>query len=224
MSTVPVFPLGTAYLPGDQVSLNIFEDRYLQMMSDVMDDDRIFASVLIERGSEVGGDDLRHRHGVFVSVDSIVQLDSLLLVTGVATSVCDVLRWLPDDPYPQADIHEQPHEPLTQSQRFDVASSLTLLAQSIRLVHESLSSLHSEPSEAPKVDSTVTTLAAGRWWDHSVIEDELWRAYWLLARNLPCGPFDRYAFLTPGSLIDRVKRLKQTVEHVGEVVSFRFGQ
>lgn len=224
MSAIAVFPLGAAYLPGEQVSLNIFEDRYLKMMSDVMDGDQIFASVLIERGSEVGGDDLRHRHGVIVSIESIVELEGFLIATGVAVSPCDITDWLADDPYPRAVVAIQKRDPLSEQLRFDIASSLSLLAQRIRLIHESISSHRDVTIADVDLDPSISTIAAGRWWDQHVQEDELWRAFWLLARNLPCGPFDRYSFLTPGSLVERVKQLKQTVEHVGEVVSFRFGQ
>lgn len=223
MNTSAVFPLGTAYLPGDRVSLNIFEDRYLSMIRDVMDRDQTFASVLIERGSEVGGEDLRHRHGVFVHIESVVQHEELVLVSGIATAPCDISQWLPDDPYPLAYASLQPIDALNERQRYDIASSLTLLAQEIRLIVESLSNAHG-PDIAPVAQEVaITTIAAGRWWDQRVEEGELWQTFWKLARNLPCGPFDRYAFLTPGSLNDRVKRLKQTVDHVREVVSFRFG-
>lgn len=223
MITSAVFPLGTAYLPGDRVSLNIFEDRYLCMIRDVMESDQTFASVLIERGSEVGGDDLRHRHGVYVNIESIVEHEELLLVSGIATSPCDIASWLPDEPYPKAQTSMQPIEVLNEGQRYDIASSLTLLAQAIRLILDTLSNVEGATAQmTPDLD--IKTIAAGRWWDQRVEEGELWRAYWLLARNIPCGSFDRYSFLTPGSLTVRVQRLRQTVEHVREVVSFRFGE
>ncbi len=224
MISSAVFPLGTAYLPGDRVTLNIFEDRYLCMIRDVMESDQTFASVLIERGSEVGGEDLRHRHGVFVHIESIVEHEELLLVSGLATSPCEIAHWLPDDPYPRAHIDMQAMDALDDGQRYDIASSLTLLAQAIRLILETLSSIQGTDAASRNEDVAIKTIAAGRWWDERVEDGELWRAYWQLARSLPCGPFDRYSFLTPGSLIVRVKRLKQTVEHVREVVSFRFGE
>ena len=223
MNTSAVFPLGTAYLPGDRVSLNIFEDRYLSMIHDVMDGDQTFVSVLIERGSEVGGEDLRHRHGVFVHIESVVAHEELVLVSGIATAPCDITQWLPDDPYPRAYANLQPVDALDERQKYDIASSLTLLAQEIRLILDSLSSAHGSDIAPMAQEVAITTIAAGRWWDQRVEEGELWRTFWLLARNLPCGPFDRYAFLTPGSLNNRVKRLKQTVDHVREIVSFRFG-
>ena len=219
-----VFPLGNAYLPGDFVALNIFEPRYVQMLTDVMAGSRSFVSVLIERGSEVGGGERRHDHGVDVIVDSITEENSVFLVTGRATSVCTISHWLEDAPYPRAETHAQLNEPLSDSQRFDVASSLTLLAQIIRSIVESLSTSASSFTLPPQTVSGLATIAAGRWWDQSVEEVELWHAFWLLARILPSGPFDKYALLTPGSLDVRLKRLKQAVDHVHEVVSFRFEQ
>jgi hypothetical protein len=158
-----------------------------------------------------------------VHIESVVQHEELILVSGIATSPCDITKWLPDDPYPRAETNLQPIDPLDESQKYDIASSLTLLAQEIRLILNSLLNAHGSDTAPMAQEVAITTIAAGRWWDQRVEEGELWRTYWVLARNLPCGPFDRYAFLTPGSLNDRVKRLKQTVDHVREVVSFRFG-
>lgn len=224
MTASAVFPLGTSYLPGDQVMLTVFESRYLEMMSDVMEGSQSFASVLIDKGSEVGGSDIRHVHGVIVEVDTVVSHDSLILVTGTATAPCSISRWMPDNPYPQGIVELQSMEPLPQSQRYDIASSLTLLAQNIRVIHETLSQKASDFEQPLDSSSRIATIAAGRWWDQRIEENELIQAFWLLARNLPCGPFDRYSLLVPGSLTVRVKLLKQTVEHVQEVVSFRFDQ
>ena len=217
-----VFPLGTAYLPGDFVALNIFESRYVQLLIDVMAQRRSFVSVLIERGSEVGGGDRRHDHGVEVIVDTVAEQDSQYLVTGRATFPCSIAHWLGDDPYPRAEVQPQVYEALRESQKFDVASSLSLLAQNIRSIDVSLSSETTAHRSSSDSASGLATIAAGRWWDQRVEESELWQAFWLLARSLPCGPFDRYALLTPGPLDLRVKRLKQAVEHVHEVMSFRF--
>ena len=219
-----MFPLGTAYLPGDHVALNVFEPRYLEMVEDLMSTDRVFASVLIERGSEIGGDDLRHRHGVLITVDSVIRHEQFLLVTATATTECSVTRWLPDDPYPRAEVSTQDRGELREQQRFEIASSLTLLAQAIRIIHQTIAGGDDDVLLVDKMDNAVKIMAGGRWWDQRIEDHELWRAFWLLARNIPCGPFDRYSFLTPGDLLERVKRLKQTVEHVGEVAAFRFGQ
>lgn len=224
MAVLPVFPLGTAYLPGDAVALTIFEQRYVQMLNDVTKGNQRFVSVLIERGSEVGGGDLRHDHGVEVEVSSMTETESVFLVIGVATVPCTISHWLPDDPYPRGEAVSQIRTSLSDAEKYDVASSLTLLGQNIRLIHETLAMGHEGDSPFEDRGSQVATIAAGRWWDQRVTDSELWQAFWVLARNLPSGPFDRYSLLTPGTLTSRVKRLKQTVEHVHEVVSFRFEQ
>ena len=54
-----MFPLGTVLVPKAVVPLHVFEPRYQTMLADVMTGDRKFGVVLIERGSEVGGGDVR---------------------------------------------------------------------------------------------------------------------------------------------------------------------
>jgi Lon protease-like protein len=52
---LPLFPLGgTVLFPGMNLPLQIFEDRYLQMMTDISQDDSRFGVVLIKEGKEVG--------------------------------------------------------------------------------------------------------------------------------------------------------------------------
>jgi Lon protease-like protein len=52
---LPLFPLGgTVLFPGMNLPLQIFENRYLQMMADITQDDSRFGVVLIKEGKEVG--------------------------------------------------------------------------------------------------------------------------------------------------------------------------
>ena len=52
---LPLFPLGgTVFFPGMNLPLQIFEDRYLQMMTDITQGDSRFGVVLIKEGKEVG--------------------------------------------------------------------------------------------------------------------------------------------------------------------------
>jgi len=48
---LPMFPLGTVLFPYALLPLHVFEPRYRVMIRHVMDDDRQFGVVLIERGS-----------------------------------------------------------------------------------------------------------------------------------------------------------------------------
>jgi Lon protease-like protein len=91
--TSGVFPLGTAYLPGEKVVLRVFESRYLELMNDIGESDYSFLSVLIEQGSEVGGGDRRFSHGVRIKVENIFEADVGLVVEARAQERIKVLNW-----------------------------------------------------------------------------------------------------------------------------------
>ncbi len=110
MAVLPMFPLGTVLLPGGVLPLHVFEPRYRQLVIDCLNDDSgdpEFGVTLIERGSEVGGGDQRSAVGV---VGRMVQVDALpggrYAVVAVGTRRFRVNAWLPDDPYPLADVDE----------------------------------------------------------------------------------------------------------------------
>src|SRR5215210_6288063 len=71
MGVMPMFPLGTALLPGAVLPLHVFEPRYQQMVHDLLANDvdaPEFGVVMIERGREVGGGDVRTRVGTVARV------------------------------------------------------------------------------------------------------------------------------------------------------------
>ena len=51
---LPLFPLNVVLFPGGTLPLQVFEERYKQMMSDCLDDDSKLGVVLIRSGPEVG--------------------------------------------------------------------------------------------------------------------------------------------------------------------------
>lgn len=105
MSVMPMFPLGTILLPAMPLSLRIFEERYLKLLGDlVTSDNPEFGVVLIERGPEVGGSDKRMNIGTIASVTNIGTLDEFYGLEAVGAQRFLVNAWLPDDPYPLADI------------------------------------------------------------------------------------------------------------------------
>ena len=63
---LPMFPLGSVVLPGVAIPLHVFEPRYRALVMTCLTEDRLFGSVLIERGSEVGGGDVRANTGTLV--------------------------------------------------------------------------------------------------------------------------------------------------------------
>jgi Lon protease-like protein len=111
MVVTPQFPLGTVLFPSMVLPLHVFEPRYRAMVADVMAGDRQFGVVLIERGLEVGGDDHRSSLGTLARVVQAEELsDGRWALMTVGVERFKVVRWLPDDPYPVADIEAWPDE------------------------------------------------------------------------------------------------------------------
>ena len=105
MPVMPMFPLGTVLMPAMPLSLRIFEERYLKLLGDlVTSDNPEFGVVLIERGQEVGGTDKRMNIGTIASVTNIGTLDEFYGLESVGAQRFRVNAWLPDDPYPLADV------------------------------------------------------------------------------------------------------------------------
>lgn len=218
---IPMFPLGTSYLPGDLVVLNVFEPRYRKLVHDVLNTDKLFGTVLIEQGSEVGGDDRRFTHGVLVLVQSNTEVDGIIQIAGMATNIISVDQWLDDDPYPRAEFSIQMADELVTSERQGLASSISLLAQQLRSLLEKCKQMSTPVTIDTKRLSILGSLAGGRWWDDQITTAELWRSFWFIASLVPCGAIDRYELLAEGSLSDRVTRLRRTIDHVDEMIEFR---
>ncbi len=109
---MPMFPLGSVLFPGQVLPLRVFEPRYRAMVRDLVEADGRFGVVLIERGFEVGGGDVRSDVGC---VAQIVQLqphpDGRFALVAVGVERLRVTRWLPDDPYPVAEVEIEADRP-----------------------------------------------------------------------------------------------------------------
>lgn len=66
--TLPLFPLNTVLFPGAALPLQIFEDRYKQMLQDCLAADSRFGAVLIKEGVEVGGPAVPHPVGTVAEI------------------------------------------------------------------------------------------------------------------------------------------------------------
>jgi Lon protease-like protein len=108
-----MFPLGTVLFPYATLPLHVFEPRYRMMVRSVLRDDHEFGVVLIERGSEVGGGDVRFGTGTVARIVHATELDDgRFALTAVGVRRLHVDEWLPDDPYPQATVTEDEPEPI----------------------------------------------------------------------------------------------------------------
>ncbi|MBK5266118.1 MAG: LON peptidase substrate-binding domain-containing protein [Acidimicrobiia bacterium] len=103
MEMMRMFPLGHPLIPFTLVSLRIFEPRYVQMIAECRADTSTFGVVLIERGFEVGGGDVRAGVGTVAQIVEVSDLpDGEQAVVAVGIERLDIVEWLSDGPYPRA--------------------------------------------------------------------------------------------------------------------------
>jgi uncharacterized protein len=112
---LPMFPLGSVLFPSLVLPLHVFEPRYRAMVEHLLADDGRppeFGVVLIERGSEVGGDDVRTGVGTVARVVEAGQLpDGRYVLTTFGVRRIRVVEWLPDDPWPRALVEHLDDDP-----------------------------------------------------------------------------------------------------------------
>ena len=107
----PMFPLGSVLVPSMVLPLHVFEPRYRALVKDCLAGDREFGVTLIERGSEVGGGDIRAMAGTMAEIVRSEEYDDGrwgLVAVGVRR--IRVLGWRPDAPYPVAEVEDWPDE------------------------------------------------------------------------------------------------------------------
>jgi uncharacterized protein len=201
--TTPMFPLGTPLLPGAWLPLQIFELRYQMMLDDCLSAHRPeFGVVLIERGSEVGGGEVRSSFGTLAEVVRVDELpDGRRAVLARGNHRIRVTRWIPDDPYPRAEIEDWFDDDS------DAPSTETLA--SIRAVVERLIRVAvAEPDDA---------LFEVQRRPQETDNEHLFR----LAGALPLGPVDRQRVLGAAGPAERSVRLLEALTDLEAVVAFR---
>jgi Lon protease-like protein len=100
-----MFPLGTVLFPSMLLPLRVFEPRYREMMRTCLEGDGRFGVVMIERGSEVGGGDVRSSVGCTASIVQAQELpDGQWRLLAMGTKRIRVEEWLPDAPFPLARV------------------------------------------------------------------------------------------------------------------------
>lgn len=216
MTLIPAFPLGTAYLPGDAVVLRVFESRYLDLVRVVLETDRTFLSALISSGSEVGGGDKRFDAGVLVEVDHVEQADIGLMLYGHATCAVDILEWNDEASYPRADYATQSHVDSQQMSEWN--TNLVDLANKLESFFSFLSGFDIDP---PCPTGFVLSLLPRH--NEELSSEEYETLFWTLARLVPSTPLARYQLLAHASLNERFRLTRDEIDHLHEIVQFRYG-
>ncbi|MBA0046142.1 LON peptidase substrate-binding domain-containing protein [Mycobacteroides sp. LB1] len=201
-----MFPLQSVLLPGEPLPLRIFEPRYVALVRDVMATDRIFGVVLIARGREVGGGDVRHDIGTAARVLDCESLGAeRFAVRCEGAYRIRINKWLEDDPYPRADIEPWPDEP---DDRVLPLSALNELQARIEDLLRRVATV--QQVRLPRRWSIATGLPSGA-------EKRLYA----LASRVPMGQADRYAVVAASTLTARVAALNEAVDTVNAMLDFR---
>jgi len=199
MTVMPMFPLGTVLFPAMPLSLRIFEERYLKLLGDLISEESPeFGVVLIERGAEVGGGDKRLPIGTIASVTDIGTLDQFYGLESVGSQRFRVNAWLPDDPYPIADIDFLP----------DLIWDDTLMPARVHL-----------ESQVRKLLAFASEFGDLQYGADTELSDDPMDACWQLAGVLPLGQLDQIDLLNSQSadeLISRTCKLVQSMDQTLE--------
>ncbi|MFM8562381.1 MAG: LON peptidase substrate-binding domain-containing protein [Acidimicrobiia bacterium] len=158
----PMFPLGQPLLPGALLPLQVFEPRYVTMMRRCLESpEPTFGVVMIERGHEVGGGDVRARVATDARiVDVTVRDDGRLAVMAVGGERLRVLSWLEDDPHPRARVESWPDEDDGLVAAADIAERLDAVRTTLDLV-ERLGGPRSDVPDLDGLDGSMATHALG---------------------------------------------------------------
>ena len=104
-----MFPLSRPLMPGMPLPLRLLEPRYLAMLEAVLvREPADFGVVLIERGTEAGGGETRFDVGTMARVAQVAPDGETFVMIAHGSTRFTVDRWLPDDPYPQAEVQLLP--------------------------------------------------------------------------------------------------------------------
>lgn len=204
-NTMAMFPLGMVLLPTMVVPIHVFEPRYRQMTRDCLDGSREFGVVLIERGSEVGGGDIRTDAGTVATIIDAQEFpDGRWGLVAGGTRRIRVARWRQDDPYPQAEVQDWPDVTDGDDDGEEIVAKLPPVAATWRRVL----ALQSELG-APGLPADFE------------VSDDPSTAVWQLSALSPLGPLDRQRLLTAENAALRLSLLTELLADAEEVIRAR---
>lgn len=201
-----MFPLGTVLLPFAHLPLHIFEPRYRALVKDVLAGDGEFGVVLIERGQEVGGGDVRFGVGTVARIMQTAELpDGRWLLDAVGTERFRITEWLPDDPYPLAMIESLDDAPSdTDAEAADRRTAVERLLRQVLAMQVELG------FPAPSAVRTLEENPAVAAFEAAVLS--------------PIGPMDTQKVLEAPSTVARLALLEALLTEAREFLSNRIAE
>ena len=187
-----MFPLGSVLFPGMPLQLRVFEPRYRAMLLSVLGEtEHEFGVVLIERGSEVGGGDVRFGVGTVGRIVSVEQAVGSIVLLATGAERFEVVRWLQDDPFPRAQVRELAAVELDASTRSELAAAEAVVRATIARASEF-------------VDLS--------WPADIELSPELAQRLWQVAGIAPLNSLDQYALLRSRTASELLARLVEDTQ------------
>jgi len=204
MPVMPMFPLGSVLLPAMPLPLRIFEQRYLKLLGDLVASEKPeFGVVLIERGKEVGGGEKRMSIGTIASVTEIGTTQEFLGLESFGSQRFRINAWLPDDPYPLADIELLP----------DLIWDDSLLPAKAHL-----------ETKVRQLLAFVSEFGNLQFGADIEFSDDPMDACWQMAGVLPVGPLDQLDLLGSQSADELISRTYEIVKTAQETLTAMINQ
>ncbi len=202
-TAMPMFPLGSVLLPSAGLPLHVFEPRYQALVRDCLAGDGEFGVVLIARGSEVGGEDVRTDVGTVARIVESAELpDGRWAVMALGVRRIRVRRWLPDDPYPLAEVADWPDADPGQGYDDRLAIVMGRLRRALALATEA-----GDDAAPATIELSPDGVLAG----------------YQMAAVAPIGPLDRQRVLAATSPEMRLEAVAQLLDDAIEVLEMRLG-
>jgi Lon protease-like protein len=200
---LPIFPLGNPVLPTQILPLHVFEDRYRVLMETItgFGSSAEIGVVLIERGSEVGGGDVRVTTGTVAHlIESERLADGRWVAIFAGSHPFVVERWLEDDPYPQAVVAERADEVWAPAEQVLLDAAQEAVRHAVGLAGQL-----GEPVGSPQFQlSGEPSIAA-----------------WELCARAPLGALDRQRLLESASRAERLALLARLAVDAATLLAFR---
>jgi len=180
VTDIAMFPLGSVLFPHMPLLLKVFEDRYLIMLSQILQDEPSeFGVALIERGQEVGGGEQRFPVATVARITQMDATEGFVVLVAEGGRRVEVDQWLDDDPYPRASVTEMAELVWTD----DLQPLRDRAEESVR-----------------RLIALASEFADQTWPADITLADDPVAAAWQLAAIAPFGPLDQVTLLRSGSL------------------------
>lgn len=189
---VPLFPLNSVVLPGGRIPLQLFEPRYLDMLTRCLKEDRGFVVVLLREGVETGKVAAFYDIGTYVRIIDFKQLDNGLLgITVEGQSKVSVVRsWQQEDGLNVGDVE-------------------CLLAEDVLMIPERYTEL---PSVLKALFRHPVIHDLGMEVDYTDARDVGWR----LTELLPLDKQEKQRLVELQNPLERLDRLNDLLEALEE--------